>query len=956
MDKKYLYDAFISYRHVELDSFVAQTLHKYLESVKYPINKLEKSKYKDKQTKISRIFRDKDELALNPDLAETIVEALEKSKYLIVICSPQYRESEWCKRELNTFIKIHGYERVLVVLADGEPQEIIPKELLCTEATTFDDNGNLNIVSKRVEPLAADVRGKTYKEIKKKIKVEVLRVAAAILGCNYDELKQRHKERKIKRIIMSTLVLGGIGSVFGIIASAMAFTIKQQNITINEQYKNALLTNALTQSKLSEEYLEEGKRIEAIETTVNVLGGAGNAEMPYLAEVEYALSNSMYIYKMGEWEIARTLETRDDISFIKVSPKANWILAVDKNETLYIWETATGKLVYEAKCSTTLDTYALFVGEEAVFYRNDFQNIVVYDLSKEKIRFNVKIADFLDAALYYKKMNCVILATEEGIKVIDAENGEEKNCILYPKSKEAFDISLDIYEDKIIVINNAYIEANWVALYDIDIGKLVEYYEFSEEYKIEDAILSGEMIYIISDNENFSSSIHALNLKNKNGACVWEYKNADLYFRQMQIMKYEEKEYIVCIGFSKYIIFDAENGEIIAQKDVKEQIVYLETMDNGQQFLVYTECGKIYNVLYLKDLCLVNNNILDFYSDRKMDYIFIAQNFLVAKAPEERTFQIYEYFIDKNFNKLINWDESVINISVDEYGEYMAIESYPKRIIMVDTKESKILWSKDIGDNVIIENMLFMKDEEEQMYFVLITSEDIYLIDVLNGRSISQYNKEEQDPYAVFDYDYLCTSKDYKDIYLGSICLKKVNIENKQINITKIEGGNDLEFATVSLDKRYIVFIDDRKQELYIGDVEEDGIYSFSEEFNVAYIDKILWPAESEFFYVVYEDNKIELFHFADGKIKKEKEVGVLEFNKVENYFVDENGVYEVITGSLGGAYILKDNGIVAKIDSKVAVDFWNNRLFAVGDDGVYSINIYSTEELYEEAMKILGK
>ena len=68
------------------------------------------------------------------------------------------------------------------------------------------------------------------------------------------------------------------------------------------------------------------------------------------------------------------------------------------------------------------------------------------------------------------------------------------------------------------------------------------------------------------------------------------------------------------------------------------------------------------------------------------------------------------------------------------------------------------------------------------------------------------------------------------------------------------------------------------------------------------------------------------------------------------------NGVYEVITGSLGGAYILKDNGIVAKIDSKVAVDFWNDRLLAVGNDGVYSINIYSTEELYEEAMKILGK
>ena len=38
MEKEYRYDAFISYRHSELDSYVAENIHKYLETYKLPKN------------------------------------------------------------------------------------------------------------------------------------------------------------------------------------------------------------------------------------------------------------------------------------------------------------------------------------------------------------------------------------------------------------------------------------------------------------------------------------------------------------------------------------------------------------------------------------------------------------------------------------------------------------------------------------------------------------------------------------------------------------------------------------------------------------------------------------------------------------------------------------------------------------------------------------------------------
>lgn len=91
MEKKYLYDAFISYRHAELDKFVAENLHRYMESFKPPKSILKSGK--TSRTRIERVFRDKDELPLTSNLEDPIINAIIQSEYLIVICSPRLKES-----------------------------------------------------------------------------------------------------------------------------------------------------------------------------------------------------------------------------------------------------------------------------------------------------------------------------------------------------------------------------------------------------------------------------------------------------------------------------------------------------------------------------------------------------------------------------------------------------------------------------------------------------------------------------------------------------------------------------------------------------------------------------------------------------------------------------------------------------------------------------------------------
>ena len=207
------YDAFISYKHSELDSFVAKSLHFELEKFRLPKSLVAEKKMQ--KSRIERVFRDKEELPISNDLNDPLYNALANSEYLLVICTPRLPESEWCRKEITTFIELHGREKIFLILAEGEPEESFPKELLYEEIKTTDEAGNEIIKKKTIEPLAADVRGKNASERKKKIREEILRIAAPMFGLNYDELKQRHREQKQKEILFISLACSGLCLLLG---------------------------------------------------------------------------------------------------------------------------------------------------------------------------------------------------------------------------------------------------------------------------------------------------------------------------------------------------------------------------------------------------------------------------------------------------------------------------------------------------------------------------------------------------------------------------------------------------------------------------------------------------------------------------------------------------------------------------------------------------------------------
>ena len=273
MEAAYKYEAFISYRHLEPDESMAKKLHTAIETFRIPGY----IKKKTGKAKMGRVFRDAEELPLSSDLGSDITRALEQSKWLIVVCSPQLPLSKWCLKEIDIFIALGRQDRILTLLVDGEPAESFPPQL-CTSKQ--------GETSER-EPLAADVRGATKAIRLKKLRRQKLKLLAPILGVEYDALRQRARERRLRAA--AALGFGAALLVGGFLAYAAV-----QSHKIEAQRNNALRNQSLYLADLSARVYGEGDRVVALLLALEALPrNLDQPEKPYVEEAAVALKNAL---------------------------------------------------------------------------------------------------------------------------------------------------------------------------------------------------------------------------------------------------------------------------------------------------------------------------------------------------------------------------------------------------------------------------------------------------------------------------------------------------------------------------------------------------------------------------------------------------------------------------------------------------------------------------------------
>ena len=168
------YHAFISYAHE--DEKVATRLQKALET--FSISpRLAQSFPRG----LAPIFKDTTDLTAHHSLSDKIQEAVENSRFLIVLCSSSAKNSHWVNEEIRLFRKIHGEAAILSCLVNGEPKTSFPPALT--------EGGR--------EPLAANLTPKNFR-------LGTTQIAATLLGVSLDDLIQREIKRAKRRVIAVT--------------------------------------------------------------------------------------------------------------------------------------------------------------------------------------------------------------------------------------------------------------------------------------------------------------------------------------------------------------------------------------------------------------------------------------------------------------------------------------------------------------------------------------------------------------------------------------------------------------------------------------------------------------------------------------------------------------------------------------------------------------------------------
>lgn len=621
------YDAFISYRHSELDKFVATTLHKKLEAFKLPKN----VKSPTGKKKIERVFRDQDELPLASNLSDPINDALENSDFLLVICTPRLPESEWCKKEIETFIKLHGRDKVLAVLAEGEPEESFPEALTREAYEVINPDGTTETKYRMFEPLAADVRGKDNKAIKKAMNDAILRICAAMFGLNYDELKQRHRERAMRRTlsivsaVAAALMLFSavcLGLMFKIInqsemildqnaeikkqyseIEAQSKQIQEQKDQIEEQYTEAQINLAEATVLNAESLLGEGRMKDSVYALRRVMPESSkDNSYPYTAKTEYALANALEVYAdKDDLFSVRTFDSESTIDVAKVSQDYKKIATLDACRNLHVWDVETGKELYY----TTL-SYETYFGKE---YSLEFldSDTLLYSDSKKMYKLNLKdnteselnnpngSENFLGKIYRFKSGDKFAIFTGDDFDIFDVASGK---CISYHTYSEIDDsLFASVIHDVILsddgktlsfTLGEVSLEASYVIILDIESDSLLS-------IKIPTEGCSG--LTMTDKKIFFAGSVRTDNIlyddyylyciDRGTGKVEW---NSKIPGYVQEIKASSESTYIFATGYDCLYVLDASTGEEIKTYFANSKICNLVADDSNRAILLTADC------------------------------------------------------------------------------------------------------------------------------------------------------------------------------------------------------------------------------------------------------------------------------------------------------------------------------------------------------------------------------
>jgi hypothetical protein len=365
------YSAFISY--TDADRAMVARLQARLERYRLPPRLAERLGY----SRIKPVFVDRTEMSAAPDLGDAIRDAIARSDFLIVACTPRTPKSQWVGKEIDLFRETHGSDRIMVALLEGDKQE------------SFHSNLFAHGPDSEKEPLAADFRhaGDGYR-------LGLLKILAVLVGADLDELVLRDAHRQRKR----TLTFGGIAILVALIIAVLGYAAYRASASLDEQ---RILASQAMELQLKElrDQIEQGGTLDmaaAVTRGIELFydGQAASSDLP---EVE--LGRAQLAQAKTEDDIRRT-----DYDSAATNARVAWTIT----SNLLVREPDNVDAIYSHAQSAFWLGYAAWLQRDTPLAANAFARYA--DLADRLVELEPDNSDFrLEQGFAYSNLGMIAL-------------------------------------------------------------------------------------------------------------------------------------------------------------------------------------------------------------------------------------------------------------------------------------------------------------------------------------------------------------------------------------------------------------------------------------------------------------------------------------------------------------------------------------------------------------------
>ena len=992
--KKYKYDAFISYRHVEPDLTIAEILHDMIEKFNIPKHlrtvSNDGSLIDDKH--VFRVFRDREELSTK-DLSTMIEEAIANSENLIVICSKRTSLSPWCRKEVQLFKRIHGVNNIIPVLIEGEPDESFIEELKNLKVT-FINSENVE-EEKDIELLAADIRPDEVKspsfkgyeilqnskdsklnELTKKSldilkKSEIYRIVASMLNVNYGDLKLRHQERYLKRIIYTSIAASIAMLIFVVSVTTLYLKSVASERKANEQ--SSLMTlNMANEANL------QGDRILGVLIAQEAMKNVSPKMEKYNkleAQYENILNNSLITLPFSNQFI---LPTESEAASFGISSDSKWLISSGSFNNAIIWDLENGGIKKTLTFESPVISIALSPNSKKSYIGTANNKIFEVNMENYEIKDVFGNSTLPAVAMRISKNNKYLFALRNALilDVFDIQNQKKLYSFTFPIDNMITGFAENPQTNNFFILR----KDNSITEYNINTGEVLIVHasitdpekNFFRKMTITD---NGTLFY--SDiQENTESFI----MKNLQSGQINRVSNIRNFSSNIVVNKDATVLYVSSLN--NFITrFDLSNLKPDEEINVPQRVTYLDTKRTQ-----YNESIK--TMILSPDentLAVVLNNmaigafsgVKNMTSDSSPEFIlneksthkasidiikFTPDSKKIITSANDYTIRVMDTESTMGKSQLLNGKivassrdkNSILILSGDKISKYNFDTNKEEFIATLDSKFLKVFQQFAITNDVSLVALsdstngasasVFDVKQDKKLYTTKSHTVKAGILPFISGLQFSN------------DGNFLFTLGPDNQLFIhdaktGEFLFSLEDQENGEA--TSFIMSNDDNFVAINyITKKSTIF--SLREKKIVQKIDGEVMAINSENNNI----KAIYGQVDSKLFVIKPNSKV--LYYADNKIKTA--TGTLKFNTINmsydgKYYIssipkNNTIITDLVTGEPVRTLYNSSNDffislpVISKDNKKVA--------YSESKDKVIIMNMYSTEELSKIATKIL--